>query len=76
MYQVFKERRKLENRNEIVSLKRAYGSYIILWLKYLCCDECKYSLLNKLKMLPQENRLTSALFNCFAFKQFLIFQNN
>lgn len=38
MYQVFKERRKLENPNEIILLKRAYGSYIILWLKYLCCD--------------------------------------
>lgn len=37
-YQVFKERRKLENPNETISLKRAYGSCISLWLKYLCCD--------------------------------------
>lgn len=38
MCQVFKERRKLENPNEIISPNIAHVSYIILPHKYLCCD--------------------------------------
>lgn len=68
MCQVFKERRKLEDPKETTSLKRAYDSYFILWLKYLCCDGVQVLFAEQ-----AENAATGEQAD-FSFIQLLCFQ--